>query len=237
MKLFLYISLLAAILPSRQGYGEDIENYLDYLGQVNRFSPLEGAGSHGTFGIKVGVGLQMISSKNDGLSERPQYSLQGQQIEEQETLSPKLHFTKGTPFPIDFGGSFGLIENGKAHQWAGYLQWTLFEGLALPALAARYSYSKLTGAPKAEITTQSIDGILSYGFLRFFNLFVVAGRSIHESTVYQDEGVITVGEVTSDHQGAGMEIMVIPPFTTLAIETQTDLKSYQSYYGKLSFLF
>lgn len=234
IRLFLTLALLSPI----HGFAQSVSKpYLEFLSQVNRFSPMEGAGSHGSFGVKVGAMMQVTPRTEQGKNDIG-FNLLNQNNEEDAAISaPKIVLTKGLFIPVDFGVGFGLIDQLDLQQFAGYLQWTIFEGLAMPAVAVRYIASQLQGQADISVLSHAGEAILSYGFFRFFNLYSSARYQRDEFTWEAQTGGKIRSELTGTSYSAGLEVMVLPPFTTLAVEVQSLRDDSQSYLGKLAFLF
>jgi hypothetical protein len=223
-----------------QGYqtaasGESVTEYLDFISQVNHFSPSEGAGSQGSYGLKVGVGMQVTPRNYETPVGSSQLYLVKKKESQEDIFAPRISIIRGLFIPVNFGVSFGVLDDTSIQQWAGFIQWTVFELKSWPAIATRYSISKITGIDKAELTSQSVEAVLSYGFLRYFNVYV-SSKMLRHDVVMHSSSSTKQDSWTNYSQGGGIEIMILPPFTAISAEVQKTDAEYLSYYTKLSYL-
>ncbi|MCX6123975.1 MAG: hypothetical protein NTV34_04395 [Proteobacteria bacterium] len=222
-----------------RSYSEDVNDYVDFLASANQYSPLEGAGSHGSLGIGVAAGASQhrvpvnAALIDDQIRSRDEFqSKSGGKLSSMVTI-PRVFAHKGLPWPIDLGASAARIPNTQATSAGGYAQWTLFESLALPALAVRGKYSRLMGLPSTEFQTATGEIVASFGFLRFFNLYGALALNRHVTSI-QTQGTsgttLTIADESQEvytstnynqSRDLGIQIQVLPPFCTLSIETRT----------------
>ncbi len=82
---------------------------------------------------------------------------------------PRVHVQVGLPIiPIDFGVSYSSIPNSDI-KLAGYeIKYAVLRGgVAMPAVAIRGAYTKLSGLDTLDISTKSVDVSISKGILIF----------------------------------------------------------------------
>ncbi len=78
---------------------------------------------------------------------------------------PKLHLQKGLPFGFDIGAIYANVPQSNISLSGGEIKWAFISGhMALPALAIRGSYTRLSGVPGLELETMGADISISKGF-------------------------------------------------------------------------
>lgn len=213
----------------------DFTEFISHLEQVNQYSPTEGAGSRGTFGTKVGLGLKMTQRNRQDESLLTVPLGEEDPRKDPTTLSPQLLLERGLSIPLNFGVSYSRVNNSTAQQWAGHLQWTFFQLPRWPAVAARYSLAKLSGLPQAQIISQSAEVISSYGF-RFVTLFYSYRYRLHHTKLNYNNGGEGVYRRANSSQGGGIQVTILPPFTSIAVEAQKASDGQTTYFGRMSYL-
>lgn len=79
---------------------------------------------------------------------------------------PKLHAFVGLPFGIDVGASYASVPGTNIKVMGGELRYAIIGGgMALPAVAVRGSFSKLSGVDSMALGTKALDVSVSKGFL------------------------------------------------------------------------
>ena len=253
LRSIMYITLSYVCL-SQPGSAEpiaqaDVDDFFSYLSQLNRYSPVDGAGSHGSFGINLGVGASVASWKTGSGLHATAFE-QDEISDDEAVMIPKIYLIKGTPWPVDLGLSFGKLSAADGSQASGHMQWTVFEALALPAIAARASYAALFGVNTTQFTSTAVDAMASYGFLRFFTAYAGYGIQRNQGRVdikaedtaaalrpSQTQESVTVDKsFQSTSYILGLKVTVLPPFFTAAGEYQQGDSGYQSYAAKLNML-
>ncbi len=79
---------------------------------------------------------------------------------------PRIQLQKGLPFNIDIGASYTAVPQISASLVGAEVKWAFVEGgVALPAVAARLSYSKLSGVDELDVKNTAIDVSVSKGFV------------------------------------------------------------------------
>jgi hypothetical protein len=226
-------------------------DYFNFIERVTRFSPLEHAGSHGTIGIGLGLGMSVHESASDqdvmrahwrrsGSSERSSQSPSG------KIYIPRAYFHKGLPWAMDLGVSYGQDPVSQAVLAAAYAQWTMFEGFALPALAVRGGVSRLMGLATTDSSVLSADLVASHGFLRFVTIYGSIGRGRYQTRVRSGDSYGTTLALSMNEDGdaervssrlsrsLGVQFQILPPFWTAAIESSQTGSDPTSFLGKIS---
>lgn len=87
----------------------------------------------------------------------------------ENVVIPRVHVQVGLPIiPIDLGVSYASVPNSDI-KLAGYeLKYAVLEGgVAMPAVALRAAYTKLSGIDQVDVSTKSLDVSVSKGILIF----------------------------------------------------------------------
>ncbi len=229
---------------------QSYQKFSKFLIQLNRYTPIEGAGSHGSYGTHVGFGINRYQS---GLSSRNYYYQYA--MDDEKTISSKsvdltkAYLIKGSLFPIDVGLVFGSDNTTSISQLGAHIQWTFFEGLKIPALAVRGHYSALLGLTDTRFSSYGADFLVSYGVLRYFNLYLgVGGQYSHlEITVADtDKTALAPSGQASIHKSdrissygtiAGIKANIVPALLSLSGEYQMSEEQQSSMAAKLSLIF
>lgn len=80
-------------------------------------------------------------------------------------ILPKLHLHKGLPWDIDVGVSYSKAPSTNISLLGAEIRYALISGgVALPAVAVRGTYSKLSGVDQLDFNTKGLEITLSKGF-------------------------------------------------------------------------
>jgi hypothetical protein len=223
-----------------------VRDWFDFLAQVNRYSPLEGAYSHGSTGMVLGAGGTRNEVGGDAAVARNELGLAPDA--DGATLDmPRIWLVKGLPWPVDFGLSGGTAVSQGFSLAAGHVQWTVFEELALPAVAVRLSHGRIFGLKDTTFSSTGVDLVASYGFLRYFTVYGAIGVTRNEASLAIDAGSDYSFMLDSPQQSAtvarewesesylyGARITIVPPFVAIAAEAQSAPDGTRHYAAKLS---
>ena len=81
-------------------------------------------------------------------------------------VMPRLHLHKGLPFNLDVGASLVAVPDSNIKLFGAEIRYALIEGgVAVPAVAVRAAMSKLSGVSQLDVNTQSLELVVSKGFL------------------------------------------------------------------------
>lgn len=81
-------------------------------------------------------------------------------------IVPKLHLHKGLPFNMDIGASLSAVPNSNMKLMGLEARYAFIEGnVALPAVAIRGAYTKLSGVNQLGFDSSSVELLVSKGFV------------------------------------------------------------------------
>jgi hypothetical protein len=151
----------------------DFKEFVKELGTAVLFNPMSPAEPLGIFGFDVSVETVITD-----ISEGENYWKK--LVDDNDPFSylpaPRLHVQKGLPFNIDVGAMYVTVLGSNIKLWGLEAKYAILEGTTLtPALSVRGSYSQLQGVDEIELSTQSLDVLVSKGILM---LTPYAGASI-----------------------------------------------------------
>ncbi|MBC7660394.1 MAG: hypothetical protein H7249_11900 [Chitinophagaceae bacterium] len=208
--------------------------------QLNYYSPTEGYHSKGSYGTNFGVGALAPS----GFSGANDQTVTADSKDQTDTPKPRLFLSRGTPWPVDFGGSMTMLDGKKAMQAGAHIQWTLFEGFSVPSIALRGSHSEMRNYHEVKnIATDAIELGVSYGLFRY--LIVSAGVSEQwekgETQAKDDFFSLTASDlpvwnVKRTVYSWGVNISPFTPFVQIGLEQSFWTNRTQVSLAKLSFL-
>lgn len=182
---------------------------LEALSTLNHVSMGEPAGSHGSLGLSLGAGATQHTVGQMGSAQRADLGFASGRASNTELVLPRLWLVKGLPIPVDVGLSVGMSQAPILQQGTGYLQWTVFEWLGLPALAVRLSQSRLYAAQDTSLVSNQVGLAASWDFFQCISVFGSTNLVRHRGTARVDEGGdpggITLREGEADpHASAGL---------------------------------
>lgn len=195
---------------------EALQKSMQSIANQNRIHPMEGAGAHGIEGWRLGAGVRKDS-------------VQGE-------VTSKVWLIKGLFYPFDLGIGYTPSSASQTYsQTSGYLQWTVYEGFALPALAVRSGISKGSSKDDISVSSKSVSAICSYGF-RILTGYIDLGLHQHEGLNQEKNYDTTVQRLKWNESTStiGLELQLLPPFAFLALETTTVDNKTRNYQTKLS---
>ncbi len=244
------LTILLTITNLALAYSEDVDGYFTALSALNRYSPLDGAGSHGGLGAQVGAGAGVtnVSSNSRLLEEQLSYAQSASISEEKQIYQPKFYVLKGIYAPVDVGATYSILETRKISQLMGHVQWTVFESFQLPALALRLHYGKLMGLYSSDFSSTGLDAVASYGLLRYFTFYASLGvqKNYGALRVSKDQPSAYIlqgsgNDLEETYQSlqisklAGLHVQVMPAFAVAVLEGQESANGLRSYLFKLGF--
>jgi len=133
------------------------------LGAALSYKALAPAEPLGITGIDVGVEVTATSLQHSQVFDK---ATNGSGF---STLPlAKLHLHKGLPFNFDVGGFISSVPNSNIKLMGAELRYALIEGgVAMPALAIRGTYTKLSGVDQLDFSTRGLELTTSKGFAMF----------------------------------------------------------------------
>ncbi len=112
---------------------------------------------------------------------------------------PRLHVQKGLPFNIDLGLAYTSVPGSNIKLIGGEVKYAFIEGgVALPAVAARLTMTKLSGVDQLDFKTRSFDVSISKGFL-MLKPYAGVGRVWVDNTPLGSAATV----LTKESQGLG----------------------------------
>lgn len=229
----------------------DTDSYFEFLTRANHYSPLEHAGSHGTLGIGIGVGLANFESASNSEVMQEHWRQSGDSLasnssQQSRVTVGQIHVHKGLPYSLDVGGGFAKHAATQAKLISGYVQWTAYEAFAMPALAVRGQYSRLMGLATTDASALEASVLASYGFLRLFTIYGTYGAGRHAMVVRVGPSFGTILSLDGEADGVvgrvlvrpskslGLQYQILPPFCTIAAEYSQVGQGPGSYLTKVS---
>lgn len=130
------------------------------LGAALSYKALAPAEPLGITGFDIGVEVTATSVKHSDFFKQAT----GSSV---DTLPvAKLHLHKGLPFGIDVGGFLSSVPDSNIKLMGAELRYAFLEGgVALPAVALRGTFTKLSGVDQLDFSTRGLELTASKGFL------------------------------------------------------------------------
>lgn len=222
-------SYALAFLPTARA-DEDAQ-WRRTLARINDTSPVEAAGSHGSYGVTVGAGAVEVRPAGGGETYDRELGTTTATDGGDATrlLVPKAWVVKGLPIPVDAGIGGASAQDGSFNQASAYAQWTVFEAFRLPAVSVRTTYGRIFGVRDADARAAGASVLVGYGFLRYFNVFAELGAVRNEVSANG-----TAETWIDPVKTAGLRVMAWPPFVAITAEARVAQGAAQSYAGKIS---
>ncbi len=123
---------------------------------------------------------------------------------------PRLHVQKGLPFNIDVGAMYVSVPSTNITLWGLEAKYAILEGSTLtPAVSVRTSYTSLSGVDDISINTQTLDVLVSKGFLMFTPY---AGISLFRINGSERTDIVELDDVNTTGYRAlvGMQFSPLP---------------------------
>lgn len=129
------------------------------LNAVTSYKAITPAASLGITGFDLGAELSFTN-----LNSSATWKKAGADVS--TLVMPRLHVHKGLPFNIDIGASLVAVPDSNIKLMGAEIRYALIEGgTATPAVAVRAAMSKLSGVSQLDVNTQSLELVVSKGFL------------------------------------------------------------------------
>ncbi len=136
-----------------RSFSEDLSAAISYKAVI----PAE---SMGITGFDVGVEASVTSFANKTEFDTACGGCGADQI-----IIPKVHIHKGLPFGMDVGLMMASVPNSNIKLTGAEFRYAIVEGgVAMPAVAARLTYSKLDGVDQLDMNTTGLELSVSKGF-------------------------------------------------------------------------
>lgn len=176
------------------------------------------------------IGLEVTSTKVENSQIWSQATNNGEAIS--NLYVPKLHIAKGLPLNFDIAAFYSKIPSSNIKLVGAELRYALLAGgVAMPAIAIRGAYTKLSGVNQLDFGTKSLDISISKG-IAMFTPYLGAGKVWIDSK--PNAGTLIEEKFTKNKTFVGVNMNF--GVTNLALEAdKTGLN--KSYSLKLGFRF
>lgn len=223
----------------------ELDHFWGFLADLNSTSPLEGAGSHGSWGINLGVGFKQTSLPNAAYL--PTENIYANRTHSSNVTMPGVALIKGLSWPIDVGMHASYLADSRIQQWGGFAQWTVFEELGLPALAGRVSHQRLFGLAHTDFASTGLHITISQGIMGWITVYGTLSQLMHTGTTRVPEperGIYfslngSIQEETKmkwqeSEYAVGAKVMFLPPFFATTFEWQRQASRTKAFLAKIS---
>lgn len=245
----LIIFLKAQILLAQTPSSNDLETFANYINSLNEPTLAETAGSMGSFGTELSLGATNVEKINSNRLLQSELGLSAKQ--NPPTYMPKAWIQKGLPWPINVNIFGGVPNDTDLHHYGASVQWTVFEGFQMPAVAARYIHARTGGFKNTKVRSNTFSASVSYGLFSYFQFFGDISRTETDIDIFVDaqspisfliEEIDAKSDevkvrMKSESMAVGCKIAVIPGVVTAAVETRNNSDSTSSSTFKLSTFF
>ncbi len=131
------------------------------LGAALSYKAVAPAEPLGILGFDIGVEVSSTTLQNKDIFDQACNNCSLNSL-----VVPKVHAHKGLPFGLDVGLMYTAIPSSNIKMTGMELRYAIFEGgVAMPALAVRGTYSKLSGVDQLDFSTKGVELTVSKGFL------------------------------------------------------------------------
>lgn len=133
------------------------------LGAALSYKPLIPAEPLGITGFDIGLAVTGTQIENDAA-----FDIASNDDFSSTLPAPSIRVHKGLPLGIDVGAMYSAMPGSNIKLWGGEVRYAIVKGnVALPAVAIRGAYTKLTGVDQLDFDTKSVDVSVSKGFTVF----------------------------------------------------------------------
>ncbi len=210
---------------------DEFKDFVNEFGTSLLFTPMAPAEPLGVTGFDVSLDL-MITDINDSDAYWKKFFGGSQPYSYIPT--PRLHLQKGLPFNIDLGAMYVTVPDSNIKLWGLEAKYAILEGtVATPALSVRASYSQLQGIDELEIETQSLDILISKGFLM---LTPYAGASMLRVNGREKTELVALDDV-EETEYRGLLGVQFSPFPLLNINGEYSFGKIPQYGLKIGIRF
>jgi hypothetical protein len=135
-------------------------SFSEDLSAATSYKALIPAESMGITGFDVGVEVSATS-----LANKAEFNTACGGCGADKIIIPKVHVHKGLPLGMDVGLMMASVPNSNIKLTGAEFRYAIVEGgMALPAVAARLTYSKLDGVNELDMNTTGLELSVSKGF-------------------------------------------------------------------------
>lgn len=142
---------------------DSFKKFSEDLGAALSYKALIPAEPLGITGFDVGVEVTSTALENEELFDVACGGCGAENI-----IIPKLHVHKGLPMNFDVGMMYSSVPNSNMKLTGFEVRYANIEGgMAMPAVATRATYSKMTGVDELDFETMGLELSISKGFAMF----------------------------------------------------------------------
>ncbi len=211
---------------------DEFKEFAKEFGNAMLFTPMTPAEPLGMLGFDVSLDTIITDISDD----KPYWK---KMVDDHDPYSyfpiPRLHVQKGLPFNIDVGAMYiATTPYANVQQWGLEAKYAILKGNMLtPALSVRASYSKLQGVDDIDMDTQTLDVLISKGFLMFTPY---AGASLTKINVSENSALVTLDDV-SETGYRGLAGVQFSPFPLVIINGEISYGETMQYGLKIGLRF
>lgn len=139
---------------------DEFRNLSEDLGSALSYKAVAPAEPLGILGFDIGVEASSTTLQHKDIFDKACNNCSFNSL-----VVPKVHAHKGLPFGIDVGLMYSTVPNSNIKMTGMELRYAILEGgVAMPALAVRGTYSKLSGVDQLDLSTKGVELTVSKGF-------------------------------------------------------------------------
>ena len=204
------------LLPALQ---DDFKKFSTDLGLAISYTPLSPAAPLGGLLPGFDAGVEVTAVKIDKTASYWRSSVTDPNVLPDYLYIPKIHIQVGLPvIPLDLGVVYASVPGTDAKLMGGELKYAIIKGgVAMPAVAIRGAYTKLSGIDVFEMETKSLDLSISKGFL-IFTPYAGVGQVWITSTPIGLTAILLKKEEISETKGFVGAKLTFFPFLNLVAE-------------------
>lgn len=204
------------LLPALQ---DDFKKFSTDLGLAISYTPLSPAAPLGDLLPGFDAGVAVTAVKIDKNASYWKNSITPSSDLPDYLLIPKVHIQVGLPvIPIDIGYMYASVPTTDIKLQGVELKYAILKGgVAMPAVAIRGAYTKLSGIDVFEMETKSLDLSISKGFL-IFTPYAGVGQVWITSTPIGLTAILLKKEEISEIKGFVGAKLTFFPFLNLVAE-------------------
>lgn len=140
---------------------DQFRNLSEDLGAALSYKAVAPAEPLGILGFDIGVEVSSTTLQHKDIFDQACNNCSLNSL-----IVPKVHAHKGLPFGIDVGLVYSAVPNSNIKMTGMELRYAIIEGgVAMPALAVRGTYSKLSGVDQMDLSTKGVELTISKGFV------------------------------------------------------------------------
>jgi len=201
----------------------EFKDFVKEFGASLLFNPMAPAEPLGIVGFDVSLEMVMTDISDD-----KDYWIKA--MSDQEPYSylpiPRLHIQKGLLFNLDVGAMYVAVPDSNIKLWGLEAKYAFLEGgVVTPAVSMRASYSLLQGVDDVDMSTQSLDILVSKGFLMFTPY---AGASLYRVNGSENSNSVNLDDVNETNY-RGLVGVQFSPFPLLIINGEMSLGEVPQY--------